>query len=76
MACDNYRIDMTAAAFGQCKCGAPKSEHVMTSAGGMSAKAAAQRRASAASPSKPVAVVARFVALDSKYGALLFSDCC
>ena len=27
VACDDYRIDMTAASFGTCKCGRPKSEH-------------------------------------------------
>ena len=26
-ACNDYRIDMTAAAFGQCMCGRAKSEH-------------------------------------------------
>ena len=26
-ACDNYQIDMTAASFGQCKCGFPKAAH-------------------------------------------------
>mmetsp|Transcript_43893 Transcript_43893/g.99198 ORF Transcript_43893/g.99198 Transcript_43893/m.99198 type:complete len:210 (+) Transcript_43893:72-701(+) len=34
MACGNYQLDMTAAAFGQCKCGHPKTSHkVDTSAG-------------------------------------------
>jgi len=30
MACESYSIDMTAAAFGQCKCGRPKAEHTRT----------------------------------------------
>jgi hypothetical protein len=29
-ACNDYQIDMTAAAFGQCKCGYPKSAHSLT----------------------------------------------
>ena len=30
-ACDNYRLDMAAERFGDCKCGRPKSEHKVTS---------------------------------------------
>ena len=26
--CSNYSIDLTAHAFGQCKCGQPKSSHI------------------------------------------------
>lgn len=33
-ACDNYRLDMAAARFGDCKCGRPKSEHKVTNTGG------------------------------------------
>mgnify|MGYP000678075394 CR=1 FL=1 len=29
--CMNYSIDLTADAFGQCKCGQPKSAHINTS---------------------------------------------
>ena len=30
-ACDQYRVDITAAAFGQCVCGKPKNAHVILS---------------------------------------------
>ena len=36
--CDNYRIDMTHATFGTCKCGKPKSEHTVTTKAGANAK--------------------------------------
>ena len=31
-ACDDYRVDVTAAVFGACKCGFPKSAHAVTAA--------------------------------------------
>ena len=34
MACDNYRVDMAGANFGDCKCGRPKIEHASPAAGG------------------------------------------
>ena len=36
--CDNYRIDMTHATFGTCKCGKPKSAHTVTTKAGANAK--------------------------------------
>ena len=36
--CENYRIDMTHATFGTCKCGKPKSAHTVTTKAGASAK--------------------------------------
>ena len=30
-ACDEYRLDMNAARFGDCKCGYPKTQHSLTS---------------------------------------------
>lgn len=33
-ACDNYRVDMTHATFGTCKCGKPKMAHTVTTKAG------------------------------------------
>ena len=49
-ACDNYRVDMTAARFGDCKCGWPKAAHsdealkARPKAGGAATLAAGSRR--------------------------------
>jgi hypothetical protein len=42
-ACVNYRVDMAAAAFGDCKCGRPKSEHTVSGPG--LSKVALQKKA-------------------------------
>ena len=35
-ACDNYRVDMAAANFGDCKCGFPKAAHSAATCSGAS----------------------------------------
>jgi hypothetical protein len=42
-ACTNYRVNMAAAAFGECKCGRPKSEHAASGPG--LSKVALQKKA-------------------------------
>jgi len=51
--CDNYRIDMTHATFGTCKCGFPKSAHKVTTKAGANAKKIVSSLAPAGDKEKP-----------------------
>ena len=61
-ACSNYRVDMAAAAFGQCKCGHPKAAHAVTASPSMSKMAQAKAAQKAADEAKAAA--------DAKVGIL------
>ena len=51
--CDNYRVDMTHATFGTCKCGFPKSAHKVTTKAGANAKKIVSSLAPAGDKEKP-----------------------
>ena len=51
-ACANYRVNMAAAAFGECKCGRPKPEHTVSGPG--LSKVALQKKAAKEAAEKEV----------------------